>query len=192
MKHLIIYSHPNPRSFCYAVLETAVEELKAKGHEVAVRDLYALNFDPVLKGRDIVGFQSGEIPADIKTEQEHIRWADIITFIYPIWWVGLPAMIKGYIDRVYSYGFAYAAAEWGPVGLLTDKKVIIFNTQGATKEIYDSEGMFDAIRKTSDRGIFNFCGIEVLEHRFFAAVPSTDDVIRKGYLSEVKAVMGQF
>ncbi len=189
MKHLMVYSHPNPKSFCHAILETASVALKAKRHEVMVRDLYALGFDPVLKGSDFEGFKSGKIPSDIRTEQEHIAWADVITFIYPIWWTGLPAMIKGYIDRVYSLGFAYSVGEWGPVGLLTGKKAIIFNTTGTAKEIYDSAGMFDAIKKTSDTGIFNFCGIEVLEHKFFTAVPSTDDATRKGYLSEVKAVM---
>ncbi len=76
--------------------------------------------------------------------------------------------------------------------MLTDKKVVILNTMGGTKETYDSAGMFDAMKKTSDRGIFNFCGLEVVEHRFFAAVPSVDDATRKGYLSEVKAVMDRF
>ncbi|MCX9011867.1 MAG: NAD(P)H-dependent oxidoreductase [Candidatus Methanoperedens sp.] len=192
MNHLIIYSHPNPKSFCHAILETAVKELKSKGHEVAVRDLYELGFDPVLKGSDFVGFQSGNMPPDIKAEQEYIARADVITFIYPIWWTGLPSMIKGYIDRVFSLDFAYAAGEWGPVGLLTEKKAVIFNTAGATKEIYDESGLFDAMKKTSDMGIFNFCGIEVLEHKFFTSVPSTDDATRKGYLSKVKEVMGRF
>ncbi len=69
MKHLIIYSHPNPQSFCHAILETAVGALKAKGHEVVVRDLYAMNFNPILKGSDLTGFKSGNIPKDIKTRR---------------------------------------------------------------------------------------------------------------------------
>ncbi len=77
MNHLIVYSHPNPKSFCHAILETAVKALQSKGHEVVVRDLYALGFDPVLKGSDFVGFQSGNIPADIKAEQEKISGAEI-------------------------------------------------------------------------------------------------------------------
>ncbi len=192
MNHLIVYSHPNPKSFCHAILETAVKTLQSKGHEVVVRDLYALGFDPVLKGSDFVGFQSGNIPSDIKAEQEKISGAEVITFIYPIWWTGMPAMMKGYIDRVFSLGFAYAAGEWGPVGLLTEKKVIIFNTTGMAKELYDESGMFDAIKKTSGAGILNFCGLGVLEHKFFTSVPSTDDATRKGYLSEVNALMSQF
>lgn len=192
MNHLIVYSHPNPNSFCHAILETAVKILQSKGHEVVIRDPYALDFDPVLKGSDFAGFQSGNIPSDIKAEQEKISGAEVITFIYPIWWTGLPAMLKGYIDRVFSLDFAYAVGEWGPVGLLTEKKAIIFNSTGAAKEIYDESGMFDAIKKTSDTGILNFCGVRILEHKFFTSVPSTNDATRKGYLSEVEAVMSRF
>ncbi len=191
MNHLIVYSHPNPKSFCHAILETAVKALQSKGHEVVVRDLYALDFDPVLKGSDFVGFQSGNIPADIKAEQEKISGAEVITLIYPIWWTGMPAMMKGYIDRVFSLGFAYTAGEWGPIGLLTEKKAIIFNTTGMAKELYDESGMFDAIKKTSGAGILNFCGLRILEHKFFTSVPSTNDATRKGYLSEAEAVMSQ-
>lgn len=160
MNHLIVYSHPNPVSFCHSILETAVETLQSKGHEVVVRDLYTLGFDALLKGSDFVGFQSGKTPADIKAEQEKISSAGVITFIYPIWWTGMPAMMKGYIDRVFSLGFAYSVGEWGPVGLLTGKKAIIFNTTGAAKELYDESGMFDAIKKTSDTGILNFCELQ--------------------------------
>jgi NAD(P)H dehydrogenase (quinone) len=107
MKHLIIYSHPNSKSFCHAILDNVEEVLAAKKHDIVVRDLYALGFDPVLKAGDLADFQSGKIPADIKAEQNYIAWSDIMTIIHPVWWTGLPAMMKGYIDRVFSYGFQY-------------------------------------------------------------------------------------
>ena len=69
-------------------------ELEEKGHEVRVRDLYELNFNPVLGASDFISFSQGNTPADIKEEQEHISWADSITFIYPVWWAGLPAILK--------------------------------------------------------------------------------------------------
>ncbi len=77
MNHLIVYSHPNPKSFCHAILETAVMTLQSKGHEVVIRDLYALGFDPVLKGNDFIEFQSGNIPSDIRAEQEKISGAKV-------------------------------------------------------------------------------------------------------------------
>lgn len=189
MKQLIIYSHPNPGSFNHAILETARETLTAKGDEVVVRDLYALNFDPVLRGSDFEKLMSGETPGDIKTEQDHIRWADTIILIYPIWWVGMPAMVKGYIDRVFTQGFAFSVGANGVEKLLTGKKGVIFNTQGQPGDYYEACGMFDTLKKTSDFGIFEFCGINITQHSFFCAVPYVDDATRKGYLEEVKRVL---
>lgn len=188
MKHLIIYSHPNPASFNHAILETARKALEANGGEVAVRDLYAVNFDPALKGSDFEMLMSGNVPADINKEQDYIRWADNMVFIYPIWWVGMPAMIKGYIDRVFTPGFAFSIGANGIEKLLTGKKGVIFNTQGQPGEYYEACGMFDSLKKTSDFGIFEFCGIDITHHLFFPSVPYVDDAARKGYLEEVKRV----
>ncbi|HHN47412.1 MAG TPA: flavodoxin family protein [Bacteroidales bacterium] len=189
MKHLVIYSHPNPRSFCHAILETVVDTLGRKSNELVVRDLYALEFDPVLKADDLVALRSGKTPADIKVEQDYIAWAEMMTIIHPVWWTGLPAMIKGYIDRVFSHGFAYRRNENGLLKLLTGKKVIVFNTQGAVEEVYKRSGMFLAMSKTSDAGIYEFCGMTVVNHLFFSAVPLVDEFIRKDYLEKVRDVM---
>ncbi|MFH1018492.1 MAG: NAD(P)H-dependent oxidoreductase, partial [Pseudomonadota bacterium] len=107
MNHLIIYSHPNPKSFNHAILEEFSGALRDAGHEVRVRDLYAIGFKPVLQGSDLE--QAGKRPPaeDICAEQAHISWADVITFIFPLWWAGMPAIAKGYLDRVFSEGFAY-------------------------------------------------------------------------------------
>lgn len=186
MKHLIIYCHPNPKSFCHAILETATAALTAKKQPFAVRDLYTLGFNPVLKAEDLASLQAGSVPGDIKTEQDHIAAADMLIIIHPLWWTGLPAMIKGYFDRVLSYGFAYSADAGGIIKLLTGKKAIVFNTQGTPEKIYEQTGMFEALRKTSDAGIYGFCGIEVLSHHFFGAVPYVSDAARKDYLSTVQ------
>jgi NAD(P)H dehydrogenase (quinone) len=186
MKLLIVYSHPNPKSFCHAILETVTNTLTAKKQDFVVRDLYALGFDPVLKADDFAGLQSGNTPADIKIEQEHIAAADMMIVIHPIWWTGLPAMIKGYFDRVFSYGFAYSADANGIIKLLMGKKAIVFNTQGTPEKIYEQAGMFDALKKTSDTGIYGFCGIEVVSHHFFGAVPYVKDATRRDYLSTVE------
>jgi NAD(P)H dehydrogenase (quinone) len=191
MNHLVLYAHPNPKSFCHAILETAVEALKAKGHEVRVRDLYAQGFDPVLKGTDFEAMQAGKTAPDVMVEQEHVSWAEVITAIYPVWWTGMPAILKGYIDRVFTLGFAYEFGQEGPKGLLGGRQVVLFNTQGALKEVYDAFGTTDAMKKVSDINIFGFCGMEVLEHKFFGGVPSTDDATRQTYLKEVMDVLNR-
>lgn len=105
MKHLVVYAHPVAGSVNHQLLNSVLESLK--GHEVEVRDLNQLAFNPVLSSEDLAGQRRGEVATDVKTEQDFIREADVITFIYPIWWAGLPAILKGYVDRVFSYGFAY-------------------------------------------------------------------------------------
>ncbi|AGK53720.1 NAD(P)H-dependent oxidoreductase [Bacillus sp. 1NLA3E] len=186
MKHLIVFSHPHAGSFNHAILETTVNALKSKGHQVTVRDLYEINFQPVLKAEDTAAMRDGQVPEDIKKEQEYIAEADVITFIYPIWWTGLPAIIKGYVDRVFSYGFAYASGEEGIIKLLKGKKGLIINTHGTPKEIYDQIGMTAGLKVTSDTGIFNFTGIEPVEHLLFGSVPYVDDAARKDMLKTVE------
>ncbi|MBF0487555.1 MAG: NAD(P)H-dependent oxidoreductase [Nitrospirae bacterium] len=188
MKNLIVYAHPNPRSFNHAIMETLAGELRAAGHEVRVRDLYEQNFDPVLKPSDFELIQTGKAAADVKIEQEHIAWANVISFVHPIWWTGLPAILKGYIDRVFSFGFAYKIGETGVAGLLNDKKVLIINTTGTPEEMYAKSGMFNSILQTSDDGIYKFCAMEVLKHVFFTAIPYITDAERAKMLEEVRGV----
>ncbi|MDM5157083.1 NAD(P)H-dependent oxidoreductase [Bacillus sp. DX1.1] len=180
-----------PQSFNHAILETVQGQLEEKGHEVRVRDLYALNFNPVLATDDFISFSQGNTPAEIEEEQKHIAWADVITFIYPVWWAGLPAILKGYVDRVFSHGFAYAYSENGIEKLLSGKKGLLLSTMGNTKEAYTANGMFEAMKKTTDAGIFEFTGIETLEHTFYTSVPSVDDAARKQYLEEVKELVNR-
>lgn len=167
MRHLIIYAHPNENSLNHHLLNTVAETLQSRNAEIIVRDLYKIGFDPVLSLADMQGQRMGEISDDVKTEQEHISWAEQITFIYPIWWTGLPAMMKGYIDRVFSYGFAYRYDQGIQKGLLKGKKTVIINTHGKSHEEYENTGMDKALTLTSDNGIFIYSGLEIISHLFF-------------------------
>ncbi|SIQ90866.1 MULTISPECIES: NAD(P)H-dependent oxidoreductase [Chryseobacterium] len=167
MRHLIIYAHPNENSLNHHLLSTVVETLQSRNEEIIVRDLYTIGFDPVLSLADMQGQRMGEISDDVRTEQEHISWAERITFIYPIWWTGLPAMMKGYIDRVFSYGFAYRYDQGIQKGLLKGKKTVIINTHGKSHEEYEKTGMDKALTLTSDNGIFIYSGLEIISHLFF-------------------------
>lgn len=185
MNTLIIYAHPNPASFSNSIKDTFIESFKAKGHEVTLRDLYAMNFNPILSGNDLQEIHSGGMPSDIKAEQDLITKADNLVFVYPIWWAGLPAMVKGYIDRVLSYGFSYVATENGIEGLLKGKKVIIATPHGTPKAYYEPSGMWKSLSQTQDQGIFEFCGIEVSKH-FFFPIMGTEETDRKNYLKEIE------
>ena len=186
MDYLIIYAHPNPKSFNHAIKETIENKLKEKGKSFEIRDLYALGFDPVMRPDDFVAIQQGIHLPDVKKEQELISKAKRLIVIHPIWWYSMPAILKGYIDRVFSYEFAYTQTEEGIKPLLTGKEVIIFNTMGETKKQCEDSGICPCLKKTIG-GTFEFCGIKVLEHKLFFAVPYVTDEDRKQMLEEVAA-----
>jgi NAD(P)H dehydrogenase (quinone) len=167
MKHLIIYAHPNQDSLNHSLKQSVINALEKDSHEFVIRDLYQLDFNPVLSLEDMKGQRQGQVAVDISQEQEYISWAESITFIYPIWWTGMPAIMKGYIDRVMSYGFAYRYHQGVQQGLLEGKQAVIINTHGKSNAEYEATGMNKALLLTSDEGIYNYCGLEVKKHFFF-------------------------
>ncbi|MEG1616544.1 MAG: NAD(P)H-dependent oxidoreductase [Bacteroidales bacterium] len=192
MKHLIIYAHPNPDSFNHAILEATIEQLTALGAVVNVRDLYKLNFNPVLSLEDFRSKETGVVLPDVKVEQDFINEADKITFISPIWWGLFPAMLKGYFDRVFTKDFAYAMIDHNYTGLLGEKKFGMFNTLDATKEDMIRTGMSVAFNHIINDGIFGFCNSPLCFHRIFYAINSVGDQERLQMLSEVKKEVEKF
>ncbi|AYD47543.1 NAD(P)H-dependent oxidoreductase [Arachidicoccus soli] len=167
MKDLVILAHPIAGSLNHQLMQTTLKSLQNLNHQIEVRDLYRLNFNPVLSLADMKGQRIGEVAEDVKREQEYIVWAEQIIFIYPIWWTGMPALLKGYIDRVFSYGFAYQYDQGKQKGLLTGKQTIIINTHGKSHAEYKSSGMDKALSLTSDVGVFTYCGLKINKHFFF-------------------------
>lgn len=167
MKNLIVYAHPNSGSLNHFFKQTVLESLQKSGEEIEVRDLNQINFNPVLSLEDMNGQRMGKVADDVKKEQDFIAWSDRIIFIYPIWWTGMPAIMKGYIDRVFSYGFAYRYDQGIQKGLLTGKKTIIINSHGKSNAEYEAMGMDKALALTSDTGIFTYSGLEIQEHFYF-------------------------
>ena len=173
---LLVYGHPKtPKSFNFDLKERLVETLKAHGHNVLVRDLYEISFNPLLSSKDLELIHNNQIPDDVKKEQDFIRNADVIIFIYPIWWAGQPAIIKGYIDRVFSYGFAYMYKGGKVIGLLPNKKAIIINSNGNSTELYKKDGFYDAMKLLVDKGIFAFCGFSKVKHLFYGSLSVKTD-----------------
>lgn len=185
MKYAIVYAHPDPRSFNRALLEAVERRLRETGEQYVVRDLYALGFDPVLAREELAPDGANHPRGDVGREREYVAKADALVFIYPVWWFAMPAIMKGYIDRVFSEGFAFALEGGHFRGLLGGKKVFIINTTGSPGEILDRMGYEDAMRLMIDMGIFGFCGMEVVRHRYFYAVPEADEAARLIMLEEV-------
>jgi NAD(P)H dehydrogenase (quinone) len=185
MNHLVVFSHPNPKSFNRAILDSYVMALREAGQEARVRDLYALAFQPVLTANDLIGAGKAQLTQDVRAEQEHVAWADVITFIYPLWWAGMPAIAKGYVDRVFSEGFAYTFDEGGLRKLLATKRAVTITTLGDSCENYRRLGFIDAMDKLMDGILFDFAGITPVEHKYFGSVVTSSDEERRQMLEEV-------
>lgn len=188
MKHLIIYAHPNEQSLNGYLKKIVFDTLNQQRHEIKVRNLYQLNFNPVLSFEDIEGQRKGKVYEDVRVEQNYITWADSITFIYPIWWTGLPAIMKGYIDRVFSYGFAYRYDQGIQKGLLMGKQAIIINTHGKSQQEYGNLGMDKALKLTSDKGIYNYCGLEIKQHLFFGQADRANAEIIEQWVKDIESI----
>lgn len=164
MKHVVIAAHPNPKSFTLSVAHRFIDELTRNGHAAELRDLYALDFNPVLSAVEL-GAQS--VAEDVRREQELIAGAGAVSFIYPLWWASMPAILKGYIDRVFTYGFAYKHEGARMRGLLGGKKSVVLTISAAPIAAMERTGDWSAIETLQDSHIFRTCGLEVVEHNHF-------------------------
>lgn len=114
MRFLLVYCHPVPESFCAALRDTVLSALKAAGHEVRLVDLYAEGFDPVMGAAERRGYNAMTLAAHpLPGHAAHLKWAEAIVFVYPTWWYGLPAMLKGWLDRVWAPELAFTVPEDG-------------------------------------------------------------------------------
>lgn len=186
--YLIVYSNPCDNSFSYRIKERAKEFLKSEGHRVEVRDLYKMEFNPLLTDIEIRDFSRGVYSTDIQQEQAFIKWADVIIFVFPIWW-GIPAMLKGYIDKVFSYGFAYKTTPQGMKGLLQGKKVYRFSPMRTLNETYDHSGYKASLINIIDKGIFEYAGMKVIDSKLFGGIPREDEKIAEEYLHQVEVAL---
>ncbi|AEO48230.1 NAD(P)H dehydrogenase (quinone) [Rhodospirillum rubrum F11] len=189
MKILLVFAHPEPRSLNGALRDVAVTELRAQGHEVRVSDLYAMGWKAAIdrddfpalppKARLQVAAASGEalaaqaLTGDVTAEQDKLLWADLLILQFPLWWYAMPAILKGWVDRVYAYGFAYGVGEhsdrrWGErfgEGRLAGKRAMLIVTTGGWEEHYSARGIngpIDDLLFPITHGILFYPGYAVL------------------------------
>ncbi|HEX6352440.1 NAD(P)H-dependent oxidoreductase [Actinophytocola sp.] len=153
MKTLWVYAHPDPRSLNGALRDHGVAVLREHGHDVRESDLYAMDWDPVVRHDDFGcdpdsrldvltesqrALENGTLRADIRAEHDKLRWADTLVVQFPLWWFGMPAILKGWFDRLFVQGFAQGvldpttgrARRYGDGGL-TGKRAMVITTVGA-------------------------------------------------------------
>ena len=165
MKVHIIYCHPSEDSFTREVRDCFIAGLEHGGHSYILSDLYAMNFTSDISKDEYIreAFYKRKLPlpADVKAEQEKINSCDAIAFIYPVFWTDVPGKLKGWFDRVWSYGFAYG--ENRSMKLL--EKGLVICVAGNTLKYFDETGLGESMRKT------------MLRDRFFDRVKTSEMII---------------
>lgn len=188
MKTLVVYNHPYEGSFCHAILEKVVEGALLKG-EVDVIDLDNDKFNPVMSQEDLLGFIKHKI-VDEKAQDyaERIREADNLVLIFPIWWELMPAMMKGFIDKVIFPGafYEYTKSGYGMKTLVPNlKKVTVITTMNTPKLIYRLI-YGNALKNALVKGTFKKAGIKNVEWISFNMVKSSSVEKRNSWLETVK------
>lgn len=185
MNQLIIIAHPKKDSFSQIISSELEKRFIDRGDKVKIRDLYELKIDPVLTEGELKYNKEGKICPEILVEQNYISWADQITMIYPLWWNAFPAILKGYIDRVLINGFAFKINGHGPEGLLKGKKVRLITTAGMTEESLKQSNIYEGLKITQDHGVFEFCGMEVLEHLYVSEITSLSEAEKQKEMDKI-------
>jgi NAD(P)H dehydrogenase (quinone) len=235
MNILTVYAHPNPKSFCHAILQQFTKGLEDAGHTSEVVDLYAIKFDPVFRTQDFASYVSESMPLDILEQmnlKQHVldsaggpiqrfiasRWlrdkdtvtvakfihehrpkdvinqweklknAQGLAFIAPTFWLHFPAILKGWFERVFAYGDAYALTPvgWdgdakGRIPLLHHEKALVISTTLFSEEDYKADWEAPMTRIIDDWGL-RYPGVKNVEHVYFYRVPAVDDETRRSYL----------
>ncbi|MGE3303936.1 MAG: NAD(P)H-dependent oxidoreductase [Hyphomonadaceae bacterium] len=191
LRHVVILAHPNPQSFNAAVAAAYRKAAEALGHSVMTRDLYAVGFDPRLSAGEIPGGELASAPPEIAAERALLADADVFAFIYPLWFNAPPAILVGYVQRVFGMGFGYGPQRGGEnQRLLPGRRLISFSSSGAPEEWLRAEGAWEALRTLFDRHVAGVCGMTALEHRHFGAVtPSAPRTRLAAHLAGVREVV---
>lgn len=189
MNVLIVFAHPEPRSLNGALRDVAVAALEAEGHRVQVTDLYAEGWKAVVDRADFpalppeerlrvgaasaAAFAEATLTEDVRAAQRQLLWADALILQFPLWWYSMPAILKGWVERVYAYGFAYGVGEhsdhhWGDrfgEGTLAGKRAMLLVTAGGWADHYAERGVngpIDDLLFPINHGILFYPGYQVL------------------------------
>ncbi|MBS6438630.1 MULTISPECIES: NAD(P)H-dependent oxidoreductase [Pantoea] len=162
MHALVVVAHPDQDSFTHAVARTLTSEIRAP-HTFEIADLIAEGFDPRYAAADLALFRSEAAPpADVLAEQKRIDGADALVLVYPVYWWSFPGVLKGWIDRVFTHGWAYEETPDGKVAKKMGRlKVHLLGIGGANLRTYARRGYYAAMRTQIDEGIFDYVGAAV-------------------------------
>ncbi|WP_367253344.1 NAD(P)H-dependent oxidoreductase [Pseudomonas sp. stari2] len=205
MNVLIVHAHPEPGSFTTAMKDLAVQVIAGQGNEVIVSDLYAQNFNPVASAEDFNqranpeylvyaleqrhNNKQGSLMADIQAELDKVQWADLIIFSFPIYWFGMPAILKGWVDRVFISGYCYGGRRIYDLGGLRGKSAMLAVSLGGQRHMFGAgaiHGEIETLLRPIHQGMLGYVGLEVLPPFIAWHVPYISDEGRREYLTQYR------
>ena len=224
MRYFIVYAHPEPRSLNGSLKDAAVAALREAGHAVRVSDLYAMGFKAVADAGDFPGrhpgerlvyhrasgqaYAAGQQSPDIAQEQAKLRWADVVVLQFPLWWFSVPAILKGWMDRVFAHGFGIGVPkettdgtrQWLRYGegRLAGRRALLAVTTGAREGQFSARGINGPIEDMLfpiNHGLFHYTGLAPLTPFVaFQTVRATEDefeLMRQRYVARLLAASGE-
>lgn len=188
MKILIILGHPDRRSLNHAIAHAIRDDLRYRGHDVKFHDLCAEGFPALLPAEEIP--ESGKIEKVVETHCQELSSADGIVIVHPNWWGQPPAIVKGWVDRVFRPGVAYRfeAGDGGegiPVGLLKASAAVVINTSNTPAD-REQTAFGDPLDALWRRCIFDLCGVSNFHRRMYSVVVTSKIEQRLGWIDESK------
>lgn len=206
MNALIVYAHPEPQSFNAALRDAAVAVLQEQGHAAEVSDLYAMDFKPVVDREDFLtsydeerfnvsleqrhAHAHGGLAADIACELDRLQRADLLILQFPLWWFGMPAILKGWIDRVFVSGAVYGRSAMFERGKFRGKRALVCVTTGAPAQAFGPDslnGDMLGLLAPLHRGVLAFTGMTVLPPYVAYHVPYAGAEVRAAMLLDYRA-----
>jgi NAD(P)H dehydrogenase (quinone) len=206
MKILIVYAHHEPQSFNAAMLQCSRETLLAEGHEVRVSDLYAMNFNPVASDADFTerrfptmlqydreqkyAHEHGAFAADIQSELDKLLWCDFLILQFPLWWFSVPAILKGWIDRVFVNGVVYGKGRRMDSGGLKGRRAMLTVSTGCYPDMVSSGGLLGVLDVNLwhlHSGTLAYAGFEVLPPFMTWSIHYQDQAALQAYLADYSA-----
>jgi NAD(P)H dehydrogenase (quinone) len=157
MRVLVVHCHPRPDSFCASLRDAVLDGLARAGHAADLVDLYACGFSPVLTAEERARYHTeGENLGGIEDHVARLRAAEAVVLVYPTWWYGMPAMLKGWFDRVWVPGVAFRLGPGAIEPLLTNiRRLAVVTTYGSPRWLLWAIGHPD--RKLLGRGLRRLC-----------------------------------
>lgn len=156
MKVLTVVSHPREDSLTFAVAQRFEQGLKDAGHVTEILDLHRIGFDPVLRQEDEPNWSktAQKYSPEVEKEIARMKKHDALAYIFPLWWYSMPAMLRGYIERVWNYGFAYGTSK------LHHQRVLWLTLAAAAPEDLQKRGYDQMIEHHQNVGLANYAGIQ--------------------------------